>query len=222
MPKRNWRRDTDYEFTKDLDLNGWAWEFLRRNPEYRNDWEIELQNLYQTTPPHKIDIEDDCFSLEPDKNDCKTKWWIARFVNPETDYPIGLDFVNSYGRIYHESTKIDLSPGRVAVIFDLNLPIKRQVKLTASRLRQWQGIYEHRGICKRRKPKTNNDLWKSYLRVLDAKTDGAANKDIDDIVFQGQRENIYDDNYHNTVIRDALKSATKLVEGGYCDIISGP
>ncbi len=222
MSKRNWRKDTDYEFTKDLDLNGWAWEFLRRNPEYRNDWEIELQNLYQTTPPHKIDIEDDCFSLEPDKNDCKKKWWIARFVNPETDYPIGLDFVNSYGRIYRDSTKIDLLPGRVAVVFDLNLPIERQVELIKLRLRQWQKIYEHRGICTLRKPKTYNDLWKSYLRVLDAKSGGADNKTIDAIVFHSQKKNVDDAYYYNKVVRDTLKSAMKLVNGGYQDIISGP
>ena len=92
MSKRNWRKDADYEFTKDLYLNGWAWEFLRRNPEYRNDWEIELQNLYQTTPSHKIDIEDDCFSLEPDKNDCKTKWWIARFCESRNRLPYWIRF----------------------------------------------------------------------------------------------------------------------------------
>jgi len=222
MIKRDWRSDADYDFTEELDLNGWAWEFLRRNPEYRNDWELELQNIYQTISPQGIDIEDDCFSIEPEKIDCQTKWWIARFVNPDTDCPIGLDFVNSYGRIYRDSTKIDLLPGRVAVIFDLNLPIKRQVELTASRLRKWQEIYENRGICRLRKPKTHNDLWKSYLRVLDAKTDGAANKEIDDIVFQDQRENIYDDYYYNTVIRDALNAAKILIDGGYRNMITGP
>lgn len=74
MTKRDWRNDADYDFTEELDLNGWAWEFLRRNPEYRNDWEIELQNLYQTTPPHKIDIKDDCFSIDEVKCDCRAKW----------------------------------------------------------------------------------------------------------------------------------------------------
>lgn len=123
-------------------------------------------------------------------------------MNPDTDYPVGLDFVNSYGRIYRDSTKIDLLPGRVAVVFDLNLPIKRQVELTASRLRQWQEIYEHRGICKPRKPKTHNDLWKSYLRVLDSKTDGAANKEINDIVFHNQRQNIDDPYYYSKIVRD--------------------
>src|SRR5689334_15892912 len=34
----NWKVDADYAYTAQLDDQGWAWEFLRRNPEYREDW----------------------------------------------------------------------------------------------------------------------------------------------------------------------------------------
>ena len=35
---RDWRNPKDYEFTKSLNSDGWAWEFLRRNPDYIKDW----------------------------------------------------------------------------------------------------------------------------------------------------------------------------------------
>tara|TARA_B100000315_G_scaffold247817_1_gene277047 strand:- start:722 stop:1528 length:807 start_codon:yes stop_codon:yes gene_type:complete len=39
MTKTDWRKKEDYAYTDDLDKQGWAWEFLRRNPEYRKDYE---------------------------------------------------------------------------------------------------------------------------------------------------------------------------------------
>ena len=33
----NWRSAADYAYVTDLDPAGLAWEFLRRNPEFRTD-----------------------------------------------------------------------------------------------------------------------------------------------------------------------------------------
>jgi hypothetical protein len=38
MKSSNWRNSVHYEFTQSLDAAGWAWEFLRRNPEYSEDY----------------------------------------------------------------------------------------------------------------------------------------------------------------------------------------
>ena len=35
----DWRNSKDYEYTKDLTPSEWAWEFLRRNPEFLDDCE---------------------------------------------------------------------------------------------------------------------------------------------------------------------------------------
>lgn len=35
----SWRNPDDYAYTSELSREHWAWEFLRRNPEYRRDWE---------------------------------------------------------------------------------------------------------------------------------------------------------------------------------------
>lgn len=35
---RNWKNPDDYRFTERLSRELWAWEFLRRNPDYQRDW----------------------------------------------------------------------------------------------------------------------------------------------------------------------------------------
>ncbi|MCB1722230.1 MAG: hypothetical protein KDJ39_00870 [Gammaproteobacteria bacterium] len=39
MSQRDWQRADDYAFTAHLDAAQWAWEFLRRNPAYRAEWQ---------------------------------------------------------------------------------------------------------------------------------------------------------------------------------------
>lgn len=40
--KRDWRNVKHYDYTKKLSSKGWAWEFLRRNKEYIEEWEAAL------------------------------------------------------------------------------------------------------------------------------------------------------------------------------------
>jgi len=37
-PRPDWRDAASYEYTRDLTEEGWAWEFLRRNPKYARAW----------------------------------------------------------------------------------------------------------------------------------------------------------------------------------------
>jgi len=34
----DWQNATYYHFTESLGTDEWAWQFLRRNPDYRADW----------------------------------------------------------------------------------------------------------------------------------------------------------------------------------------
>jgi len=42
----DWRKKEDYAYTKKLDGNGWAFEFLRRNEEYQADYQF-VTDVYQ-------------------------------------------------------------------------------------------------------------------------------------------------------------------------------
>lgn len=39
----NWRDSASYEYTLSLSKLGWAWEFLRRNPNFRKSGRQQLQ-----------------------------------------------------------------------------------------------------------------------------------------------------------------------------------
>ena len=46
MPKTmDWRSQDAADSLKELDRSGLAWEFLRRNPEYREDYRQALQRI---------------------------------------------------------------------------------------------------------------------------------------------------------------------------------
>jgi hypothetical protein len=42
-PASNWRSLTQHDYLKDLDRPGFAWEFLRRNPAYQEDYNTIAQ-----------------------------------------------------------------------------------------------------------------------------------------------------------------------------------
>jgi hypothetical protein len=43
--ERNWRNEAGYIFGDDFLPSAWAWEFLRRNPEYQKDWNTVKERL---------------------------------------------------------------------------------------------------------------------------------------------------------------------------------
>jgi hypothetical protein len=48
----DWRRRETYEYTRGLPRRGWAWEFLRRNPDYRREWAPPADATIDTIEPH--------------------------------------------------------------------------------------------------------------------------------------------------------------------------
>ena len=54
--KRDWRNPQDYEFTKQLTKDGWAWEFLRRNPKYIDEWKKTLVNYKIDQKKYRDDL----------------------------------------------------------------------------------------------------------------------------------------------------------------------
>jgi hypothetical protein len=114
MSKRDWKNPKDYAFVETLSVNRLAWEFLRRNPEYRADWARELPRYlerekesrknprFKNDPVHKaplISIDDPMFTVNPHIWDYFHKWGLYELVNPDQDAPFFLHFDRSYGGI---------------------------------------------------------------------------------------------------------------------------
>ena len=114
MIHREWKKDEEYRFCESLTAAQWAWEFLRRNPEYQRQWRDfiavwrELEATYGKPPnrdfcawkndPRAWVPVDEC-----EQGDCRVdqdkvliecamgaRWGFYKFPpDPEDDDPIG-------------------------------------------------------------------------------------------------------------------------------------
>ena len=89
----DWRNEAEYDFTDSLKLKEWAWEFLRRNPDYRNIYEevkeLEEMEVSQFGPyPKQHNIQSEhLFYYEPELNTGETAiQWFSRCVRNGIDH----------------------------------------------------------------------------------------------------------------------------------------
>ena len=139
MPnKLDWRKLADYEFTQDLTLDEWAWEFLRRCPEYRQEWA-------RLCSSHTIL----CGMI---LKDCKEKWGLRRgYLDPEINFtniefvPPGGGKFNPYHNPGYKSKGLILMTGTKEVFykFDVRLPIMPQLENAKKELKACQEKTQH-------------------------------------------------------------------------------
>ena len=111
MAQLDWRNTDDYLFAAQLNAGQWAWEFLRRNPEYQSDWRWfsaawkRLEERYGKPPERNFQAwqrDPDAYRLvDDDSGDCRvdedkvliecwmgSKWGFYKFpLDPATDQP---------------------------------------------------------------------------------------------------------------------------------------
>lgn len=96
---KSWDKYKDYDYTKTHDVYGWAWEFLRRNTEYINDWteyHHRLSTLINSFGDYRENWPDDdpnALITDP-SGKCHNffyyfseKWDLREMVDPACDTP---------------------------------------------------------------------------------------------------------------------------------------
>jgi hypothetical protein len=101
--KRNWKKKGDYEFTKGLSNKRWAWEFLRRNQKYIDEWNHLSSALLNRKKISKEDLENRKFvirwqllaSQKMDQEMKEARKWGLTYglINPDQDKPFYLSFI---------------------------------------------------------------------------------------------------------------------------------
>ena len=192
----DWKDESQYKDHGD-DYNKWAWEFLRRNPEYQADWD-EVTEGRPARNPHT----DESWAWDlgfvwtgdgPPKGAYKKalelgkKWGLFHgpIVNPghvrmevgssgPTKHPMPYTI---WSRDEHElgiEVKIHLPSiedvKNATVIFDLRLDIERQLSAVQKSLERCQQILVDEGVITLHKTDPQIQLYKTYLRLLDAHT----------------------------------------------------
>ena len=209
--KRDWRKAQDYEFTKNLSSELWAWQFLRRNPEYKKDydWFIAqwraLEADYGAAPNRdfsrwKLDprayapdeitqgfCEDDksCASPDGDKVmiECAmgAKWGFYKFPNSPE-----IEFPGVPDKLIWRELDVSVStPHSKAQTHEMDLRFDLRLPLSKQLSSAKQKLVAAQRRFKQRGEGFNIMNLTGYIRLLDAGEDD----DILETLFPGEAEN---------------------------------
>ena len=194
----NWRDRKAYPFSDRTPLPVWAWEFLRRNPQYQIDWERAVGPV--CTESGAI------ARITPEIRELRQRYRILFPLAPSVGNASPLFDVDLV-RIARGSVA-SLPKNDIALIFDRSLPLERQLK-NAKRELESQGFIDN-------ETRNHRDKWPSYLRVLDGIASGETISTIASILFP----RLGSDEATQT-IKNHKRQAENLRDGGYKGLVNG-
>lgn len=202
----DWRDAGSYEFEPPLTREEWAWQFLRRNPEYRLDhawfsatWRA-LEADYGAPPRRdffrwrqdqrawRAESEIAGCGVEPCPGENEqvliecwmgAKWGLARFpIDPVVDRPtpgLELDWRAQSLELAEAlpGEESSQSPEKMALVFDLALPLAPQLDQARIRLIGRRHALEAAGRLSPRSVRASVPIWTRWLRLLDGAEAGA-------------------------------------------------
>jgi hypothetical protein len=203
----------------DAPATGWAWEFLRRNPAYRQFWEEKVAPYIETIRDHTgefsvigrnvrgemwpykeelrqtfgIDVPSSPGGATPPKFDAH---W-TRYVTPDCGEPQTLMLIES----------------EVAFVIDLARPLKPQFDgaLVAAQKMQNESFCF---ISTRQR----RDKYCNYLRILDGLDTGEDEATVAGLIF-ADRPNVYPEFQRTDTFRKAREVAIRMRDGGWRALI---
>jgi len=244
MIHADWRRPEDYVYTEKLEAGQWAWEFLRRNREYQQDWQWfhecwqVLETAYGKPPERdfqrwkkdprayrKMEGADDDCQVTQDSVliECwmGAKWGFYKFpLNPSIEQPcIGEQLSwRELEESVHEvkgagSPYLDGYAGRIALGFDLELPLRRQFETAKRFLQMRKARLRREGTLTLQSVGRHRERWTLMLRLLDGLQ--AGEEPCEMYARLGQE---IPDGAETTL----LTEAEAMVNGGYREILRLP
>lgn len=235
---RDWRNEKDYEYMDHHTPELWAWEFLRRNPEYRKDWENTLKAWTERSSSERyywrelFGVKDNVLPPIPETlsfSGARTKWKLGteEIINPSIDkpsfeYPFPL--FHTYGD-YYGKDELDLLPTlrdtEVLAFFDLEKPVQQQLEHFKALLEEEQNELKAYSGLKVQTASNKSIYWKDYIRILDAYENNTEIKEIAAVIYPN-KENV-DPAYHGSrSVGDSYEAAIKIRDNNYYKILQKP
>lgn len=185
----------------------WAWQFLRRNPEYRTFWEEKIQPLIdETFVPGPLVLElGERFGL----------MWMP----PSPSAQFGSFFKAAGTRELRRwssggSYELNLKEHEVAYIFNMSLPLEAQFQRALTQAKAFQEHKKRKGILTFNEVRQHVDKYVTYLRILDADDAGVSNEEIEEVIFHNL-SNIYPEKQRTKTLLNYRRAARKLRDNGY-------
>jgi len=204
----NWETLEDYKYIEDLEPNQIAWEFLRRNNNYKQHWERYSglptdQKGYNTSKSYA------------------SEWQLEQMVDYNEVSPNLHWRISNQATVISRANRIYLSnePSHVALGFNLNQSINKQLESAKNILEEKLNELKTNDLLEAQTPPNALKIKLTHLRVLDAKSDNATPTELAiKIYFEQNKEPHHDsEGYAQTAntLSKQLEVAEKLCNGDY-------
>lgn len=236
----DWRDASAYEALKGVESAHWAWQFLRRNPEYQTAWKTvsearafvpaepnetwrnytaRLAQAHARLPAHdsRDDDTSNRFNVWPRPYD-PALW------DPPVNFSLAAADEQPPWLDLGDGSQVAVGGSRVAIIFDLDWPLQRQLEMVPYILSVALTVPRDDEDSEARAPRPRGPLTKArrddlvlYLRLLDAEATGAPPRERATVLAPG-RDDSYPDRRESQRLRGRLRTAKSLRNGRYADL----
>jgi len=228
----DWRKADDYSYTKSLNLHEWAWEFVRRNPHYQSLWQrvTDLQEWFKVQPER--DLDDFNKRAEPLSTELHDKFFMQSMFDPSKNslevetipFSAMVDvaptfFLGTSPAPHHETQPWPGYPRYVDIRFDLLVPAGIQAEECKRIIVEKQKELLKRKLIEaiptspRKKPSTTHFV--TYLRLLDARSQGASFRLMGKVLFASAGD-------QRNSAKSMLRAAVAMSETGFRDLLQYP
>lgn len=198
MVSKDWKDASQYP-KSDASPEQWAWEFLRRNPKYKLE--------YKNGTIRSLDYGEIIFAQDPETND-----------PPDFGYessPSMMEYLEGGNDGSGNGCYLEIErEGQVAVLFDLNYPLAKQIELAKFHLELYQKYLIKQSKIEKSNPRNHPDKFANYLRILDATDQGTSHSEIASVIFP-HLLNSHPDFKGNGQVKNSLRSAKRYRDNNY-------
>ena len=204
----DWTEPRAYGDTKLWSTKRWRWEFVRRRPDFRADFDAvrnytveHYREVYsadwardQGIDPSKLIGPDDPGFSGVTTTDQLVKYGIELFNPRISEQQMWrLNFqpnlfrtgaILGKGRPFDERISVSIPDGAVGLLIDLDRPIAEQLEDYRDHLQYLQTKRHGKKLQRRQHPR----LWLTYLRVLDGREAGASWAEIFETVLKSSKK----------------------------------
>lgn len=241
-PFKDWKDEEEYKYMDNHTPELWAWEFLRRNPDYQKDWLRELSRWKKSlsekdpwrdliTPSCRPNENEPPQKLPFDRARAKYNLLEPEIIDPsidnykqakDSDLPLfhkgGLLFYDNEFSILQVS---GIDKSEAVFVFDLAAPIKEQLNRAEKDLLDIQKEFLKGKKIKAPRNEGKCVFRKKYIRILDAYARDIKPMEIAKIICP-ETPNEYPDFKGTKKIQKNYKEAKSLTNKKYVEIIQFP
>lgn len=244
----SWQSPAAYLYVLRLDGPSLAWEYLRRNPEYRADWTLRNRENCDTAGQWDLEVFED---PDLDARLARPVWRLGRNQRirlqaadsppdePEGEHRFSLWNIAGAKRLVHDGNHLLLAGFAHGEVLHLALgrdvqdgaPFDFVIGPGAHMEETWRAIEKQRRLAAgqrtpvsavSRRPGRLALLHKRALQAFDGSAVGASQREIARQLFgdESVAQNWNPDSELRAQVRHLLRRARAFVDGGYRDLIS--